>query len=284
MKEQREKNINTVVVFIGILPLLYLIYLALVPVISIVQKDIESRPMRIISDKLKVRSEKSKNGYTIGQYGYGTEVKVYETHKDWAEVSVEDIKGYMAMEYLVTPEQFYLINGVYGNDEAKKALPKTQYRKAVASYLSDNGFTTNISKSIKAKLYGSSDNREERLLFVEPGNPWFNSYAYGDFNGDKSEDAAYIFTNPKNGKRFLVILELSNYLPDKYSKLLYTQELDNDFTFIKLAHKQYSYKVNGHTLRLKVDGLLLGSNRDKSFKDNTELLLYDGQSFNFHLQ
>lgn len=285
MKDKTKKKLNTVVVFIGIIPFFFIVYLLLGPVIKVITEEYSGKPMRIISETLKVRSDKSKRAYIVGQYNYGTEVKVYDVYDNkWAEVSVEDIKGFMALEFLVTPEQFYLINGMYGNDYAKQAVRMTKYRKAIAGYLSDNGYTTNIPQKIKTKLYGESDSRPKRIFFAEAPGSRYNTYAYGDFNGDNSQDAAYILTDPDNGKRYLVVLDLDAQLPGKYSKLLYLEELKYDWTFIRKAPKRYKFFTGEKKQRLEIDGLLKGANRDDSFNDPVELLLYDGHNFNTYIQ
>jgi len=158
-------------VFIGILPFIFVVYLLLTPIIQVVKKDYSSKKMRIISETLKIRSEKESKSYIIGVYDYGTEVTVHEIFKNsWAEVSVGDVKGYMSLEFLVSPEQFYLIDGMYGNDNAKKYIKKTKYRKAIASYLQKAGYITNISKKTQEKLYNNDKKREVWQLFAENNN------------------------------------------------------------------------------------------------------------------
>ena len=200
IKNLKKRKLNTVVVFIGILPFFFIVYLLLGPVIRVIHEDYSGEQMRVISETLKIRSDKTNKAYVIGKYDYGTEVKVHEVFENrWAEVTVEDIRGYMAMEYLVSPEEFYLIDGMYGNDLAKDAVRKTKYRKAIAGYLSENKYASDIPRKIQKKLYGAAEKREQWQFFAERPGTKYNTYCYGDFSGDGSENAAYILIPEKGG-------------------------------------------------------------------------------------
>ena len=288
-KFNKKKLINKTVfsgaVFIGILPFLFVVYLLLTPIISIVKKDYTSVEMRIISETLKIRSEKSSNAYIIGKYDYGSEVIVHEIFDNsWAKVSIGEVQGYMSLEFLVSPEQFYLIDGMYGDENAKNYIRKTKYRKAIATYFSEVGYITDISKKVQEQLYQDDKKREVWQIFAENGNLRYNTFCYGDFNGDKFEDAAYIIKNINTGERKLIILDLKTDIPGKYSKLLYSETLENDWDYIRTAPKRTKYIVNGEKEKIKVSGILKGSNREKSFEDTDIMLLYDGKDFVPHLQ
>lgn len=282
---KKEKLFFSGAIFIGLVPFLFIVYLLMGPLARIVYKDYTGTSMYIISDKLKIRSEKGKNAYIIGSYKYGTEVTVYEEIENkWAEVSVEEKKGYMSLEYLVTPETFYLIDGMYGNENAKKLISKTIYRKAISSYLSENNFTTDISNQIKKELYGKQNKKEIWLLFANKKNSRFNTFSYGDYNGDQKEDAAFILKNVSTGKRKLIVLDLNVDVPGKYSKLLYSQDINNDWLFIRNATKNKKYIINNQEQKSQIDGILIGGFRDKSFNDINTLLLYNGKDFKAHQQ
>jgi len=285
----RKKLIKTTAfsgaVFIGILPFIFVVYLLLTPIIQVIKKDYSSKKMRIISETLKIRSEKESKSYVIGAYKYGTEVTVHETFKNsWAEVSVGDIQGYMSLEFLVSPEQFYLIDGMYGNDNAKKYIKKTKYRKAIASYLQKVGYITDISKKTQEKLYNDNKRREVWQLFAENSNLRYNTFCYGDFNGDNINDAAYIIKNINTGERKLIILDLKLDIPGEYSKLIHSETLNNSWDYIRTAYKNQEYIINTKKEKIKVAGIIKGSNREESFSDNDILLLYDGKKVNSYLQ
>lgn len=285
MTHLTRSKFNTVVVFVGVLPFFFLVYLLLGPVVRVIHEDYTGEAMQIISENLKVRSDKTNRAYVIGQYDYGTEVKVHEIFENrWAEVTVEDVRGYMALEYLVSPEQFYLIDGMYGNDYAKDAVRKTKYRKAIASYLSENRYATDIPKKVQKKLYGASEKRERWQFFAESPRSEYNTYCYGDFDGVGSDNAAYILSNIDTGERRLIVLDLDVEIPGKYSKLIYSETLDNTWLFMKTAEKRHFFIKDGERQRMSIDGILFGSNRDASLGDMEVLLLFSGETFEKHPQ
>ncbi|MEA2042731.1 MAG: SH3 domain-containing protein [Bacteroidota bacterium] len=280
-----KKGLFSGAVILGVFPLLFVIYLLLAPVISVIEEDFTSKEMRIISETLKIRAEKEPNSYIIGQYDYGTEVLVHEIFKnEWAEVSVGEKRGFMSMEYLVTPEQFYLIDGLYGNELAKRFVRKTSYRKAISTYLQENGFTTDIPKEIREKLFDKNKKPGVWQLFAEENSLRYNTFCYGDFDGDNFPDAAYILKNINTGQRKLIVLNLNTDIPDKYSKLIYSEDLEEDWVYIRTAVSPYFYIVNGERRRIKIDGIIKGSNRDESLNDSETMLLFSGKTFDSHLQ
>ncbi len=284
-KKQKDHVSTVTVIIFGLVPILFIIYLLLGPIIKVVQKDLNATTMYIISDNLNLRSDRSSNAYVIGNYDYGTQVKVYQTFDNkWAEVAVGRKKGYMSLEYLVSPEIFYLIDGMFGNDLAKKVINKTIYKKAIANYLLQNGYVSDVPDEIKVELYGrKGKNKPVWQIFVLPGNPRYNSYCYGDFNGDKKQDAAFIITNKKTKQNRLIILNINKVGLD-YGSTLFSMDMKDNWYYIRLAPKGTKYYIGNEKKRLPIDGILIGSNRDPALHDPVRLLLYDGQHFRIYPQ
>ncbi len=281
----KQKAVFISGLFFGIIPFLFIVYLLLGPLVKVIQKDFSSETMMTISEKLNIRSDKDKNSYVIGSYPFGTEVQVYDVFENnWAEVSVGDKKGYMSFEYLVLPETFYTIEGMFGNENAKKLIASTKYRKAISNYLKANNYTSKIPKSEREKLYGKNADKEMWQIFAEPSKSEFNSFCYGDYNGDKSRDAAFILTNIKTGKRKLIILEINTYVPGKYGNLLDSKDLDENYLFVKNIPKRRKMIINDSLQRIETDGILIGTNRSKTFKDIDTLMIYNGRDFDYFPQ
>ena len=269
----------------GIIPFLFIVYLLLGPLVRVIKKDFSSEKMIVISETLNIRSDKGKNSYVIGSYPFGTEVNVYQIFdNNWAEVSVGDKKGYMSFEYLVLPETFYIIEGMFGNKNAKKLIASTKYRIAVSNYLKANNFTSKISKNEREKLYGKGTDKEMWQIFAESPKSEFNSFCYGDYNGDKKRDAAFILTNIKNGKRKLIILEINKDTPGRYGNLLDSKDLNEDYLFVKNIPKRTKMIVNDSLQRIDIDGILIGTNRSKTFNDIDTLMIYNGREFDYFPQ
>jgi hypothetical protein len=285
-----EGSIKRKVVFIGgilfgIIPFIFIVYLLLGPVIRVIQKDLNSVKMVIISENLNIRSDKEKNSYVIGTYPFGTEVNVYEVYdNNWAEVSIGDKKGYMSFEYLVLPESFHIINGMFGNDNAKNLISGTIYRNAISAYLQKNNFTTKIPKDEREKLYGKGDTKEAWQIFAEEAKAEFNTFCYGDYNGDKKNDAAFIITQLKTGKRKLIVLNIDMGISEKYGELITFKDMEEEYHFVKHVPKNTKMVIKGELQKTGIDCILIGTNRDKNLNDIYELMLFNGKTFEFHKQ
>jgi len=281
----KKKTVFISGILFGILPFIFIVYLLLSPLVKVIHKDFSSKTMIVISEELNIRSDKNKDAYVIGHYPFGTEVKVFEVFdNNWAEVSVGPKKGYMSFQYLVLPETFYTIEGMFGNKNAKKLISSVKYRKAISKYLKTNGFTSKIPKSEREKLYGKDDNKEIWQIFAEPKLYNFNTFCYGDYNGDNKRDAAFIITNIKSGTRKLIILNIENDTKEDYGGLITFRYLKEDYQFIKHISKRTKMITNDSINRIGVDGILIGTNRDNSLNDIPTLMLYNGKTFDFYNQ
>jgi len=267
-------------ILFGIIPFLFIVYLLLGPVIKVIEKDLGSEKMMVISEVLNIRSDKSPNAYVIGSYPYGTEVTVYEVFdNNWAEVSVGKKKGYMSFEYLVLPETFYIIDGMYGNENAKELISSTIYRRAISAYLTKNNFTSKIPTDEREKLYGKNDQKEVWQIFAEDRRSEYNTFCYGDYNGDNKQDAAFIITNIKTGARKMIVLNIETEISEKYGDLITFRDIDKDYLFMKNIKKNTKMIMNDTIMKTPVDGILLGTNRDKKLNDIPVLMIYNGEDF-----
>lgn len=269
----------------GLTAFVFIAYLLLGEIISVIKKDFSSETMIVVSESLNIRSDKNKDAYVIGKYPFGTEVQVYNVFdNNWAEVSIKDKKGYMSFEFLVLPENFYLIEGMFGNENAKQLIKSVKYRKAISNYLKNSGFTSEMPKSEREKLYGKDDNKEVWQIFAEDKKSNFNTFCFGDYNGDKNKDAAFIITNIKTGKRKLIILNIETKISQKYGKLITSKDLKEDYLFIKNIPRRTKMILNDTIQKTPVDAILIGTNREKNFNDIPKLMLYNGKTFDIYSQ
>ena len=281
----KTKSIFIGGILFGIIPFIFIVYLLLGPIIKVIEKDFSAQKMMVISEELNIRSDKKKSSYVIGSYPYGTEVNVFQVFdNDWAEVSIGDKKGFMSFEYLVLPETFYNIDGMYGNENAKEMISSTKYRKAISTYLKDNNFTSKIPITERERLYGKDDQKEVWQIFAEGPKSYYNTFCYGDYNGDKKNDAAFIITNVKTGNRKLIVLNIETEIKEKYGDLITFKDLDKDYLFIRHIPERSRMIISDSLQRTGVDAILLGTNRDRSLNDIPELMIYNGESYGFHFQ
>ena len=81
----------------------------------------------------------------IGTVPYGSELVTYSKENGWAYVKADGKKGYVSADYLLDAGDFLLLNGVWGNAEAKEAIATAKCRLAVLDFLKSNKMETGSS-------------------------------------------------------------------------------------------------------------------------------------------
>ncbi len=78
----------------------------------------------------------------ISTVPYGSELITYSNVNGWAYVKADGKKGYVASDYLLNAKDFHLLNGVWGNDDAKEIVPTAKCRMAILDFLKKNNMQT----------------------------------------------------------------------------------------------------------------------------------------------
>ena len=282
-------------IFLGAIPLLFIIYLVLGPILSVLSKDLTATEMYVISDGVNVRAKGEKNALKMGRIKFGTKLLVYNIDNDWAEVLIDGQKAYVAKQYIAKPETFYELNGLFGDERSKKRVSKTQHRLAVLRYLNEKGYAPKIADEYKEFFDDEYLNREVYQIFSESSKARYNSTAFGDFDGDFIWDAAFVLKNPDTEKKILVIIGFDKNAPMEKSHTIFDMELDEPWLFIRRAAKKSRWYLNDtasdsgnedkpNKVKIKIDGISIGTNRNLNLKDPVSLLLYNGEEFEIHEQ
>ena len=302
MAENNKKKIVLGGIFLGLIPLLFLLYLILGPVLSVMTKDLNAEEMYVISDGVNVRAKPETKALKMGRIKYGTKLLVYKIEDNWAEVLIEGQKGFVSKDYIAKPKQFYMLEGLFGDQASKKRLTKTRYRLAILRYIDKKGYITQIPDEYKKEFDDEDMDKDVFQIFSEPYKAMYNSSAFGDFDGDYVSDAAFVLKNPETEKKLLVILSFDKNNPLEKSKAIFETELEEPWLFIRKAAKGTRWYLN-HTeeeketlkttknkkyrprkTKIKIDGIIISSNRNRNLHDPVNLLLYNGENFEIHNQ
>jgi len=297
MAEDNKKKVILGGIFLGLIPLLFLLYLILAPLLSLMSKDLKATEMYVISDGVNVRAKPQTKALKMGRIKYGTKLKVYNIHDNWAEVLIEDQgTGFVSSDYIAKPKTYYMLEGLFGDERSKRRLTKTKYRLAVLRYIEESGYITQIPDEYKEEFDDDELNKEVYQIFSEPSKAMYNSVAYGDFDGDYVQDLAIVLKNPDTEKKLLVIISFDKNDPLNKSKAIYEQEMEEPWFFIRRAVKGSRWYLTDKVkealekdeppvkTRIKIDGIVIGSNRNRNLHDPVNLLLYNGDTFEIHLQ
>ncbi|MDR0995436.1 MAG: hypothetical protein LBL81_04005 [Tannerella sp.] len=77
----------------------------------------------------------------IGSIPYGSELITYDYGTDWSRVKYEGNKGYVASNFLLDKEDFFLLNGIFGDQESRQCVATAKCRRALLSYYKQKGLT-----------------------------------------------------------------------------------------------------------------------------------------------
>lgn len=265
---------------LGLIPLTFLIYLVLGPVFSIISRDMSAQEMFVISEWVNVRADANPKAMKMGKILYGTKLLSYGSKNGWAEVLIDNHQGFVADKFIADAKTFYYLDGLFGDKQATKSVKSAKYRMALVRYLIEKGYSTEISEDVRDEFEDKSLDNEVYQLFTEPYGSRFNTVVFSDFDGDFRNDAAFVLTNKIKDINRLVIISLDKDNPNEISRVIYDEELEHPWQYIRLAKKGHKFFNNKQEeIRLKYSGILIGSNRNENLNDSEYLLLYNGENF-----
>ncbi|MBN1252121.1 MAG: SH3 domain-containing protein [Bacteroidales bacterium] len=283
-EKKKSKKIIIGRLALGIIPLLFIVYLVIGPVFQIIKQDILAENMYIISDFVNVRAKADTKSLKMGKIDFGTEVLVYNIKNEWAEVLIDGQKGYIHQDFIGNANTYYKLDGLFGDNLSARKLSKLNYKLAIIRYLDSAGYISNIKDGYKKEFSDEDLNKEKLQIFSPKYGSRYNSVDFADFNGDFSIDIAIVFKNINTGKNHLVILGFDKHDPLNKSKEIYSMDLMEDWYFIRTIKKRNKkYLTNKEGLiekqRIPIDAIEIGTNRNKELNDTEYLLIYNGEKF-----
>lgn len=283
-KNNKKKVLGGLI--LGAIPLLFIIYLVLGPLLHILSKDLSASEMYVISEWVNVRATPDIKSLKMGKIDYGTKLLVYEIKDDWAEVLIDGQKGYVANKFIADPATYYAIEGLFGDDNTAKTLTNSKYKLALIRYIESKDWITYIPEDIQMDIFGEVANKDVYQVYSEPKGSRFNYSAFADFDGDFRWDAAFVLKNRESDTKILVIFSFDKNDPLEMSKVIYEQELDQPWYFIRLAKKGYRYNLDDKEkkTRLPINAIHIGTNRNKNLNDPEFILMYTGETFTTYEQ
>lgn len=157
-------------------------------------KDKAAPRSYVFATNLFLRSSKEANvEYNqLGTIPYGTELITYSNDGEWAYVKADGEKGYVASDYVLSAEDFALLNGAWGNANAQEIVETAKCRLAVLDYIKSNNLQTG---STGWQLYTKQkEMKPNSVLFPRLNNGYDN---YTEF--------AFILRNNTTGERKLAL-------------------------------------------------------------------------------
>ena len=221
------------------------------------KRDAEAPRYYVIAQNINMRStpEFEADYNKIGSFPYGTEFIVYDSVKTGLKpylygkyaprdakgkvIKEKVVEGYLAYNYMASKADFFLLNSIFGNDDARKMLSESRYKKALLSYFKQNHYKGNISREDVLEYGGINLNATESWqVFCRHEKATSNNvYRSRKYRKDsKYTDLAVIITNLDGNERRL---------------LYFVFDDDESFHLLMEQSAPYTGYMKDRTLKLK---------------------------------
>lgn len=169
----------------------------------------------------------------IGKIPYGSELITYSNHDGWAEVKVNGQKGFVSSDYLLDYTDFHLLNGIWGNEDAKETVTTAKCRLAILDYL----------KSHELKTGRADWSLYTKNQAIKPNSVFFPRLANGYNN---FSDFAFILTNNTTKERKLI---LYSFTENEHPVFVYEEQAPQKGDIKNIAYTSWNqrYKVSYST-------------------------------------
>jgi hypothetical protein len=134
----------------------------------------------------------------IGSIPYGSELITYEYGTEWSNVKYGADKGYIASNFILTREDFFLLNSIFGDTESKECIATSKCRLALLNYFKENGLVGKLP---------SADTNNQWQVFCRPANVKPNNVSFPRLRNKNSKftDFGVVIKNLGTGQRRLLI-------------------------------------------------------------------------------
>lgn len=144
---------------------------------------------------------------------YGTELIGYESDGGWQSVKRGDQKGFVATRLLAEKKDYYLLNSIFGNPEAKEVIATSRARRALLDYYKDNGIVGDMPGEIKKEVFGTAFPRNDVwMIYAKPADSPRNTVLYSRVVKARAKhpDFAVLITKQAGGERKALLFSFSD--------------------------------------------------------------------------
>lgn len=164
----------------------------------------------------------------LGTIPYGSELITYSEENGWAYVKTNGETGYVSKDFILNAQDFHLLNGVWGNNDAKEVVATSKCRLAVLDYLkSGNLKTGSTGWQIFTK---QKEMKPNSVLFPRLNNGY-----------DNFTEFAFIIKNNENGSRKLV---LYSFKEDESPVFVYSEDAPEQGDIKSISYNRWNNKYN----------------------------------------
>jgi len=187
---------------------------------------------------------------------YGTELITYNKDSEWAEVKLkakgtmpEDIKGYVSSAFLLSKSDFFLLNSIFGNEDAKETIKTSKCRLALLNYFKEKKLIGQINEEMRidAGINVTPNSSNQWQVFTKNKDAKANTVYYKRLINSSSRftDFAVIIQNIHSGERKLLYF----YFDDDETPHLATELYAPSTGYIKNIEAYNDYYDNKLVIR-----------------------------------
>lgn len=156
-------------------------------------KDRNALRMYVVPNNVFLRSSQvaGVEYNVLNKVPYGSELITYEIMHDWAKVKVNGQEGYVSSPYVINSEDFFLLNGAWGDADSKECIESTKCRLAILDFYKTNRYSSGTNGwQIYTRMQGQKPNTV------------FYPRLYD--KNSKFTDFVFILKNNQGGNRIMV--------------------------------------------------------------------------------
>jgi hypothetical protein len=148
----------------------------------------------------------------IGNILYGSEILVYSNSGEWSVCKANNTEGYTASKYLLSKQEFHILNGIFADAVSRDAVATTKCKKALLDYFISKSYIGKIDEQLQLEIFDSVLNREVWQLIAKNKDIKPNTIAYPRVvsSSSKFTDFACIITNAQTSKRKFLLFSFDD--------------------------------------------------------------------------
>lgn len=158
---------------------------------------------------------------------YGSELITYSYDSEWADVKIDNQKGYISSNLLLNKSDFYRLNSIWGDTESKECILTTKCRRALLDYFKNKSYIGNLPDILLTETLPNFEKTNENQWQVFGRNAKPNSVFYPRISNKYSKftDFAVLIKNISTGKRKLLLFSFDE---DETPHLYYESDAPNE--------------------------------------------------------
>ena len=147
----------------------------------------------------------------IGNILYGSEILVYSNTGEWSQCKANNKEGYAASKFLLSKQDFHILNGIFVDQNSRDAVVSTKCKKALLDYYNNKGFIGKIDEQLQLDIFDSVLHKEVWQIFAKNIDIKPNTVVYPRIVNSTSKytDFGCIITNIQTNKRRFLLFSFN---------------------------------------------------------------------------